>query len=295
MSNTSEFPISRRALMSMLGLSLVATRQNVDAAESTAASARIADTSKLDLTRPEDNVRAIVKLTGDTGGATSFSFTQGTVHAIQQGSVAVPLVNYQAARKSEFRELAGGVFDFRFVGMILYTDPASGAFVDSIENPMTGKRVAVKHWRSTIGRYYYTPTGSKPVAAFEGMAGGDRNGKPYLLQWTPIGDELHVTLDERVRYKRPSDGLWIVDNAIMRYAGPRAALLDASTTSVACVSSWATAISAFAWLELPDPQPMLLQSGAGRKVGQLADLPEAFRAFAEKTFPGALTTPIRWI
>jgi hypothetical protein len=274
-------------MLAMLGLGL--------AVPASAATPRIeAGTVRLDLARAEDNVRAIVKLQGDTGGATSYNFTHGTVHAIQNDAIAVPLVNYQAARKSEFRERGDGVFEFRFIGMILYTDPVSGAFVDSIDNPLTGKRVAVKHWRSSIGRYYYTPTGAKPVAAFEGTAGAVKDGKPYLLPWVEIGEELHVTLDERVRYKRPSDGAWIVDNAIMRYAGPRDALLDRATTSVDCVSSWATAISAFPWLELPEPRPMLLQSGAGQKVKSLDDFPWPFRAFAEKTFPGALTGSINW-
>lgn len=271
----------------MLGLGL--------AAPAVAAATRTdASPGRLDLRNAEDNVRAIIKLQGDTSGATSFNFTHGTVHAIEKDAIAIPLVNYQAARKSEFRDRGAGVFEFRFVGMILYTDPASGDFVEAIDNPLTGKRVRVKHWRSSIGRYYYTPTGAKPVAAFEGTAGAAKEGRPYILPWIPIGDELHVTLDERVRYKRPSDGAWIIDNAIMRYAGPRDALLDVRTTSVECVSSWATAISAFPWLELPEPGRMLLQSGAGRKVKSLIDLPESFRAFAEKTFPGALTGPINW-
>lgn len=281
--------LPRRSALSMLGLALAAPAM-VAARPARAAAAG----ALLDLAQAEDNVRAIVKLQGDSAGATSFNFTHGTVHAIQNEAIAVPIVNYQAARKSEFRERGDGVFEFRFIGMILYTDPATGAFVETIDNPLTGKRVAVKHWRSSIGRYYYTPTGAKPVAAFEGTAGVAKEGKPYILPWVEIGDELHVTLDERVRYKRPSDGEWIIDNAIMRYAGPRAALLDAAATSVDCVSSWATAISAFPWLELPAPRPMLLQSGAGRKVKSLDDFPAPFRAFAEKTFPGALGGKIVW-
>jgi hypothetical protein len=279
--------LPRRDLLSLLGLSLAA-------APFAPAPSVAAPAGGLDLAMPKDNVRAIVKLTGDTAGATTYSFTHGTVHAIQSDAIAVPIVNYQAARKSEFRAREGGVYEFRFLGMILYTDPASGAFVETIDNPLTGKRVAVKHWRSSIGRYYYTPDGTKPVAAFEGTAGADHKGKPYILPWIPVADELHVTLDERVRYKRPSDGQWIVDNAIMRYAGPRAALLDEATTSVDCTSSWATAISAFPWLELNEPGRMLLQSGAGRKVKLLTDLPGSFRAFAEKIFPGALEAPIAW-
>lgn len=279
--------LPRRGALSMLGLALAAPLAG-------ATKPAVASSAGLDLAQAEDNVRAIVKLQGDTTGATSFSFTHGTVHAIQSDAIAVPLVNYQAARKSEFRDRGTGVFEFRFIGMILYTDPASGDFIETFDNPLTGKRVTVKHWRSSIGRYYLTPTGAKPVAAFEGTAGAAKDGKPYVLPWVPIGEELHVTLDERVRYKRPSDGAWIVDNAIMRYAGPRAALLDRSTTSVDCVSSWATAISAFPWLELPERGRMLLQSGAGRKVKLLTDLPAPFRAFAEKTFPGALTGAINW-
>ncbi len=284
--------LSRRAALSMLGLSTGALVY----AQPAAGAPKPAPQGRLDLTRPEDNVRAIVKLTGDTAGATTYSFSLGHVFAPALDTVATPIVNFRAARQSKFRDLGGGVFDFRFVGVILYTDPVTGEVVDELVNPFTRARVRVKHWRSSIGHYYYTPQGARAPAQFEGTAGaaGGEAGRPYLLPWVRVADELFVTLDERVRYKRPSDGAWIIDNALLRHHGPAEAVLSADTTSAPSTSSWQTAISWFPWLEMPNPGQLLMQGGHGRKISALTEFPPDSLRDMERVFPGALTAPIRW-
>ena len=245
----------------------------------------------LDLTRPADNVTAIVKVQGDISGKLTGFWGQGHIFGILDSQMAVPMLRYQSARIGRYFRQADGSYVFRYRGMIFYQDYETGEFIDEFQNPITGKTVSVRHYQTSIGQFSYTVLGPKSTRDFVGTT-GKPYGQPYVLPWIQGGDRIWVMLDERVEYQRPSDGAWRRDNAVFRYETPSDELMDPALTAASASSSFQTHIDWFTWLDMPGHPGGLMQGGAGRKFFDLDAFPAEFTEFAERRFPGSLTNPI---
>lgn len=244
-----------------------------------------------DFALPHDNVEAIVKIQGDLTGIPTINWRQGHILGVVEDRMAVPMLRYQSAQLGRFIRQDNGDYLFRYRGVFVYQDYETGEFLESYENPFTGKMVPVRHFRTSIGEYSYTDLGPKPSRNFNGQT-GHKYGTPYRLPWVRAGDEIWVTLDERVEYSRPSDGAWRRDNAFIRYATAWSDLMNPDLTSTPASSSFHTHVDWFTWLDMPDHPGGLMQGGSGRKFFGISDLPEDFLNFAESKFPGVLTTPV---
>lgn len=247
----------------------------------------------LDLTKPSDNVYAIVKMQGDVSGKTMYPWGQGHIYGVLDGEMATAMLRFQSCRIGEHRWRNDGAYVFRYRGMIFYQDYDTGEFIDSYRNPYTDQDCEVRHFRTSIGEYAYTETGTESARSFDGEVGKSYDGG-YILPWQRAGDRLFVTLDERVLYRRPSDNALRLDNAILRYQANWSEVNNPELTAAETQSSWQTAISWFTWLDMGDRPGMHMQGGNGYKFSSLDDLPDAFTAFAEAKFPGVLTEPISW-
>lgn len=257
-----------------------------------AATARTVGANALDLTKPEDNVKAIVKIQGDLSGKTTYSWGHGHIFGVVDGQMATPMLQYQSMRVARYFPRDGASYLFAYRGAIFYQDYETGEYIDEFTNPFTQQTVKVKHWKSSIGRFLYTPQGPKAAANFKRNVGKDYTNRPYLLPWLRGGDRVWVMLDERIEYERPSDGVWRRDNAILRLETPWEELMDPERTSSSASTSFQTDIDWFTWLGMPGHAGSLMQGGLGRKFASLGDLPASFVTFAESRYPGILTDPI---
>lgn len=246
----------------------------------------------LDLTNPQDNVEAIVKIQGDTSGKKMYSWGHGHIYGAIDGQLTIPMLRYQLMRVGRHLRQDDGSYLFKYRGAIFYQDYDTGAFIDEFYNPITKEIVPVKHWKSSIGQFLYTALGPVTTRKFTGNFGKEYRGKPYILPWLRGGDRVWVMLDERVEYKRPSDGVWRRDNAILRYEAPWDELMDPGRTFCSSSSSFQTDIAWFTWLNMKDQRGSMIQGGMGRKFEAIDDLPKDFVAFAEERYPGVLTDPI---
>jgi hypothetical protein len=241
----------------------------------------------VDFKSPRDNVAAFVKLTGDLSGESTCGWTRGEIFGLVEGEMARPLVRYESARVGRHLRQPDGSYKYIYRGLILYQDFETGEFIDTLVNPYTGRKVGVKHFATSIGEYTISERGVIPAKAFKGESAKVHSG-PFILPWTVLGDRIWVTSDERVRYQRPSDGEYRVDNAILRYSGYLSELEDPAITSARCESSWQTQLNWFSWLEMGSIKGMVMQGGAGVKLPSVKQLPATFRRFTEARFPGFL-------
>jgi hypothetical protein len=236
-------------------------------------------------------VRAFVKLTGDLSGKSTCGWTRGELFGLLDGEMARPLVRYESARSGRHLLQPDGSYKYVYRGLILYQDYATGEYIDTLLNPYTGKQVEVKHFATSIGEYTISENGIIPSRAFKGESAKVHSG-PFILPWTVLENRVWVTSDERVRYQRPSDGEYRVDNAILRYGGYLDELEDPSLTFARCESSWQTQLNWFSWLAMGEKKGMIMQGGAGLKLRSAAELPESFKKFGERIFPGSLRNMI---
>lgn len=279
------FGINRR--LAIAGLSAA----TLGACSSGDDSASLAKTIGLDLSKPEDNVYAIVKIQGDVGGKTTYSWGQGNIFGIKDGEMATPLLRYQSARLGRYFKQVDGSYIFKYRGLIFYQDFETGAFIDEFTNPYTDQTVAVKHYKTSIGQFSYTTKGPKAARAFTGNS-GKPYGDPYILPWIKASNRIWVMLDERVEYERPSDKEWRRDNAILRYESNWDELNNPDLTAASATSSFQTHIDWFTWLNMKGETGGIMQGGMGQKFKSLDEFPSEFVEFAERKYPGSLTEKI---
>lgn len=244
-----------------------------------------------DLSVPQDNVEAIVKMRGDLSGKPSYMWRHGHIFGVVEGQMAIPMMQYQSAQIGRFFRNTDGSYLFKYRGLFVYQDFDSGEFIDEFQNPFTRETVEVRHFKTSIGEFSYTTLGPKASRVFEGNTGRP-HGTPYVLPWVRSGDYVWVTLDERVEYARPSDGVWRRDNALIRYETLWDELMDPERSSASVSTSFHTHVDWFTWLNMQGHSGGLMQGGAGRKFFKLEDLPADLVAFSEARFPGSLTDPI---
>ncbi|MGJ8563078.1 MAG: DUF1838 family protein [Alphaproteobacteria bacterium] len=245
----------------------------------------------LDLTTPEDNVYAIVKIQGDLSGKVTQWWGQGNVFGIKDGEMATPLLRYQSARIGTYTKQDDGSYLFKYRGMILYQDYETGEFIDEFKNPYTGEKLAINHYKTSLGSYSYTLKGPKSSRDFVGNS-GKPYGAPYVLPWIRGGERIWCMLDERVEYERPRDKEWRRDNALLRYEALWDELDDPTVTSVMASSSFQTHIDWFTWLNMKGHSGGIMQGGMGRKFKSIDDFPSDFLEFAERKYPGFIKSSV---
>ena len=261
----------------------------------TSAHAAHAAQRKLDFRAPADNIIAVVKTLGDISGRDSYSVSFGRIFGAVGNDLATPLFDFKSARVTSFRARGDGAYETRFRGMIYFTDIAGGAIIDEWRNPYTKTLNKVVHWE-TLGEtgYTYTVNGTVPRTDFKGTIGDDKRGKPYIVPWLVNGDDVWLTLDERVKYTRRSDGALRTDNAINRYQTSLSELQNADINAARCSTSWHSEQNWMVWMNLDDQPGRMMWGGAGRKYAGLGELPQDFVREVERRKPGALTKPIAW-
>ena len=229
-------------------------------------------------------MHALVKLIGDVSGRTTVGWTQGDIFGLRGSEMARPLMRFESARIGRYTRRADGAWVYNYRGVIAYKALDSDRFIDSLVNPYTNESVAVKHYATSIGSYAYTRVGVEASAAFKGER-GEEMGKPFRLPWTIVGDDVWVTTDERVRYRRPSDEEYRVDNAINRYAGKLSELQDPALTSAACTSSWQTELNWFSWLGMGAQPGMIMQGEPGESLPAWPSFPPRWSSSLSTNFP----------
>lgn len=249
--------------------------------------------TELNFTDPAFNVEALARILGDSTGKPTWTWSSGRLFAARkEGEFVDPILDYQGCKVITFRPIADGGFEMRFRGTILFMALGESVPLEIYKNPWNGNEAKVTHFRTSLGRIIYTPKGIVPIPTFKGEMGD--NHSPFLLPWERVGDDLWVTLDERVRYQRPSDNEWRVDNAINRYRCSASELANPKRTSVAAEFSWHTQLNWMTFLGMGDAPGGVMWGGAGKKYASLDALPTPFVDAAEKRFPGILTKPIDW-
>ena len=247
----------------------------------------------LDFSSPADNLYALVKTLGDLRGVQTYTISYGQIFGAVGNELALPLFAFKAARVQSFQPRGAEAWETRFRGMIYFCDLETGGVIDSWKNPYTGRTVPVIHW-ATLGEsgYTYTTRGLVARSTFRGEFGADKRDKPLVLPWVVNGEDVWLTLDERVKYVRASDGALRSDNAINRYQTSLGELQDANFSSARCFTSWHTDQNWMPWMDMDSYPGRLMWGGAGRKYAGLEQMPADFVAEVERRVPGALSKPL---
>lgn len=285
----------RGAASSMLAASLVQPQVTGAAAADGAVS------TPLPLS-PEALLDSYVRLRASTDGATSFGWLEALRYAVIDGEI-FPLYRMLAFGVSRFRKVSAERYEAVMLEIAHYVDIDSGALLDTLVMPGTGRTVAVPRYR----------TGPKSVAfgvrIDESETVGDGVPRKQLQSFAPVGQ---VRLQRAVSDPRIEGDQYCVrheeygritpqDPAAARifyrewtqWSGPAALALDPKRTSVPHRLSYSALTSWRPWMQMGSVKGHTAENGRGGTLASLPELPEQTLRLTQKLHPDVLDDPDR--
>lgn len=266
--------------LSILGMPLVA---------STAPLVIGSGRTQIDFSDPVENLDAYVRMMGSSDGAVRYFWGFGTAFAVLPGQLAMPLFNAVGAQWVRFRRRSDGSYlrDNAFVQMHYSLE---GQFIDSMANPLTGKRITVPLIHNEFATVAFTAAGI--VIPPELQAETSNQGKPFVRPWISAGDDLWMLSDDFVRYYSKRFARRVVENGFRTHQVSLRELTDRGRPSVAMRGGEAAITDWIKFLEMPDESPgYMVWRFVSRKFDSLDDFPAEARADVERHSPALWNIP----
>jgi hypothetical protein len=240
---------------------------------------------------PEHNLRAFVRMLGDTSGQRdSVNWYKGAIFSVVGDDAANQLLfGFEGFSVCRTTLQPDGSFRNLQREVLYYTNPRTGEIIETWKNPFTGEQVDVVH-------VYNDPVNSRFSTVFKQKFGEDAEevSFPFVLPWTVMGDTAMTVFDVNHRWrnvldpavwKRESSGTHVrVCETLSMYTS----LADLENPSL--MSPWCP------WMLMGQRAGHLFYRGHYRKIMPGIDgLPAAIRSYTERRYPAYLTAPTEWV
>jgi hypothetical protein len=274
-------------LVIALSVSGVALAQGKSKSTTRAAAAPVAP--RLDLTKPEDAVKAFRKLQASlVDGKPAIFWFQGNVYSRVAGEPDKHLVSYQAfnIRATHAAPDVGRGYGFRLVSkeLLLYMDPGTGEVLRTWKNPWTNKDVEVVHVAND-------PVNQRPM-----YAQSDRG--PFKFTGTVKQGTVIQSAEVPLFYTNPMGGDYqqYVGGTyqaieLFNFYAPEDELLGSPDGAENAAVSWARVSQWLPWMEMGGRAGWLIFNGAGRRISTFDALPEVVKREVEANYPAYKTPP----
>ena len=278
---------TRRSGVSYLGIGGVAAA----IAPTFAALAKAAD---IDFTDIQTNLRLLAKLQGDTSGLVLYSYSVGKLFAIRAGH-AVELPEYgkvialtEGCRISITRLRPDGGYEQSQRAWMLYKDPVTDAYISELKNPFTEELVKIPPFRAGISGETMTPAGPVLSASFE--MDSTVLGKPPVLEWKVIGDQVIASRQAFTRWKSRTSGKWKTEMTNDTWVCRKTDLTNDALSVIPSAHSWVSQTEFIDWLNMPAgiEGNCIWRSDAVR-ISNPSDLPRPFVEASERLDPKIIT------
>ncbi|GCE05089.1 DUF1838 family protein [Dictyobacter aurantiacus] len=240
----------------------------------------------LDLTQPEDLLRAYVKVRSSLKPDEIFFAWSGNVYSVipgQRNRLLFAIEGYNVGRCIEIK----GGYQHLMREVTLYKNPASGEILEQWQNPFTEQKVKVIHvWNDPVNQQY--------------MVDGPY-GK-FTLPITQVGeDRLCASIDimlaypsplPRTQYPQYSQSDLYQGAEMFQFFFSRSELENPDLDSIPCEISWTRLGPWLPWMEMADRPGNLLYQCSGYKVTDGYEaLPADVRGYVEQRQPKYLHAP----
>jgi len=245
----------------------------------------------LDLTKPVDNLTAMLKLQGDLSGEPVLGAFEGQAWGWVPDEQNLKLFGTFGigCSRVEFNAAENG-YRFYHKEVLYYTDLETGKVLDTWVNPMTGYEVEVQHILND------------PVHRFYPLSGG-RFSPPYPYQ--VLGDRLVFQMDifraqpdnpiNRKDYPLHSQQDIYQSAEMWAISGSLEEINDPEKTTAYCHTSWGRIAMWLPFMEMGSrPGFMVYHSQTYSCPNGKADLPDYFRDYTEQNYPQYLEAATEW-
>lgn len=251
---------------------------------------------------PEALLDAYVRLRARTDGGTAFGWLDALRYAVVGGEIQ-PLCRVLAAGVSRFRKVSGERYEAVMLEVAHYVDMNTGALLDTLVMPGTGKRVKVPSYRTGPKRVAFG------VAIDESEVVGSGGTRRQLQGFAPVGDvrlirsvsepclqngSLFLRHEEYGRVvPRDAAAARIFYREWTTWRGPADPALDPQVTDAPSEFSYAALTSWRPWMEMGDIPGHTAENGRGAKVASLALIPAEILRLTERLHPDVIEDPDR--
>jgi hypothetical protein len=245
----------------------------------------------LDLTKPLDNLTALLKLQADLSGAPVYSGFPGKVWSWVPGEGNTLLFNTYGIGASKLEYSAEDkVYRFLHREALYYCDPRSGEVLSDWRNPLTGDTVEVLHILNDPVNRQYSLSGGPFAPPYPYQVYGDRViFQIDVLRSTeknPITRREYPLHAQQDLYQ--SGELWAI-------TGSRRQLDDPRVTSAECHTSWKRIAMWLPFMEMGDrPGVLIYHSQSYKFMRGWSELPANIRTFTERNHAQYLEAPAKW-
>jgi hypothetical protein len=259
--------MDRRSLLGLMGSAAVTTR----VAASPAAPLR---PLTLDLSRPEDNLTAWMKMRGSLEGQDVYFWFTGGIDVAIPGEAIRPFVTVETLilRRTQRIGADGGVPTFHLTDWeaSFYRDPDTGEVVDELRNPVTGAMVQPLHYREGPVTFEYTAARQPRLVGLE----------------TPFAEKKEFPEET------PATPLTVSSIAVME--SRLSQVLDPLLSSVPTSYSYQATSDWLPWMKLGQRPGYLVWHENGKKLFSLNELPADSLAALRRLHPVWFNRPVPW-
>jgi hypothetical protein len=234
-----------------------------------------------DLTVPENNLRALVRMGASLREEDVPWWYDGTIFAMVPGEQPRPLVKFEGMELYWMRQLPAGEFELIGNTVTFFRDLATGQFLSRWQNPYTSETVDVPAATQGGGPgrgFNYSVKGMRFTPLLAQLP-----EKPLVLDWTFVRDM--VWLHNETPYP-PGMAPPRAQRQTM-FAPVRDFLGD--SPSLPAVFSSTVFMPWLKWMAMGDRPGHLVWHASGAKLRSIDELPREYRARAEREFPALLT------
>ena len=250
---------------------------------------------KLDLTKPEDNLYAVVKLRGDLSGKQVLQWYTGTLTLVVPGKLPTPVCRYQGIIRTTWVPQPDGSFKYRTFDLGFYGDLETGRHVAKVLNPLTGEMVEPMQVRDG------------PVSSLYSVNGAFANGaKPDLtkklnLPWVVSGNDVWYSTSfgfefpnvlPPAQYPNLSSTDKVVQRSQFTYKGRLSELEDESLTRAPAETIMVVTSTIHPWLMMGQVPGMQQIHTFSHKIAKVEESSKEMQEFLAKVMPDYLTTEI---
>jgi Protein of unknown function (DUF1838) len=235
-----------------------------------------------DLGLPENNLRALVRMTASLKERDVPWWYDGTIFGVVPGEHPRPLVKFQGMELYWMRHLPDGAYELIGNTLTFFHDVETGALLSEFRNPYTGATnpVLPAMQGGGAGRgFNYSVKGIRFTRMLDQLP-----EEELVLDWTFVRDM--VWLHNWTRYP---PGMPPPRWQQQTMFASQKDFLNARLDSVPVVFSSTVHMPWLKWMDMGDRPGHVVWHAGGAKLGSINELPDGYRQRAEKDYPAMLT------
>jgi hypothetical protein len=235
----------------------------------------------LDLAAPQDALTALIKMRGSLLPEDVPHWYYGTIYGVLPGKTPLRMVDFEGSEIDYYERQPDGSYHGYAATASFFRDTRTGKLIDVFDNPITGKRNAVRPNTISIKAHYiYSENGYKrsddPRPLDENASIAD------TLQWRELNDDIWLT----TRRAYPA-GFAMAEHQLIR--GSLAELHDPNTAKVYTTAAPTFVAPWLHWMNMKDHPGHTVWVGPAKKLDRVEDYPRELLTLMEKHFPEKLT------